>query len=133
MSLILGYKTPGMKVGYPTRSDKYDVISYICDDEVSPGTLVYSTGDEGHVTTNTSGTRIGYVIATIISTPTTLETDFDTITYPENSVVGVLTRGYIAVSVADTSKVVAGAKTTNGYTYTGYIDEDNSLAEVYVA
>lgn len=119
MSLILGSKIPELMQGYPTISDKYDVVPAVLDNTsaaVKAGTPVILGSTAGRYTAPASGATIeqyaGFVLATNVKVPNTYPAHMVDQTYVAGDAFNLMIRGFIAVpvgSAATVASIVNGA------------------------
>lgn len=119
MSLILGSKIPELMQGYPTISDKYDVVPAVLDNTsaaVKAGTPVILGSTAGRFTAPASGATIdqyaGFVLATNVKVPNTYPAHSVDQTYVAGDAFNLMIRGFIAVpvgSAATVASIVNGA------------------------
>ena len=117
--LIIGKKIPELMQGYPTVSDKYDVVPATLDSAstaVKAGTPVVFTGGAGVYNAPASGATIGqyagFVLATNVKVPTTYPASYTDQEYLAGQAFNLMIKGSIAVrvgSAATLANIVNGA------------------------
>lgn len=109
MGLIIKDKLQAMKKGYPTVSDKYDVVGGLLEGQtaVEFGDLVCYGSTTGYYTAPEAGETApniaGFVVATNVQLSTTWPAT--TVKVEPNTSFGLLLHGFIAAELAPTAKI----------------------------
>lgn len=131
MGLIIKDKIPSFIVGYPTISDKYDVLPAVLDgtSPVKFGDLVVYSGTKGYYTKPTTITAATQIAGFVVATNVKLAEDWPgkTVQVNPGEAFNLLFKGFMAVELGSTvtiASVVAGAQVA--VTATGAIVEHKS-------